>query len=252
MVAIDINCDMGESFGHYSMGRDEEVMPYITTANIAAGFHGGDPHMMNETAQLADRYNVNVGVHPGLPDLMGFGRRKMDATPEEIRDYVIYQLGALRAFADQHDITFQHVKPHGAMYSMLSESEDHVRAVIEGIRDVDENLIYLATDMNIYEAVEEYPIRTVFEGYIDMDYSPDRSLVVETHPGGRDPALVADRFITIATESRVKATNGEYIDIPAESICIHGDNPNAVEILEEIHSRLEEENIELTSIAEIA
>lgn len=249
---IDINCDMGESFGHYSLGRDEEVMPYITTANIAAGYHAGDPHVMDETVALADEHGVNVGVHPGLPDLMGFGRRKMDASPEEVRDYVTYQLGALRAFADRHDVRFQHVKPHGAMYSMLSDSEEHARAVIEGILEVDEDLIYLSTDMNIYEVAQDYPIRAVFEGYVDLDYNSDRSLIVEKHNRGRDPELVAERFVSIVKDGEVEAANGEYISIPAQSICIHGDNPNSVEVLKEIHGRLDEEDIELTSIDEIA
>lgn len=248
---IDINCDMGESYGHYSLGRDEEVMPYITTANMAAGFHAGDPHVMDKTVALAEEHDVNVGVHPGLPDLMGFGRRKMDATPEEVRDYVTYQLGALQAFTDRHGVTFQHVKPHGAMYSMLSESEEHARAAIEGILEVDEDLIYLSTDMNIYEVAQDYPIRTVFEGYVDLDYNADRSLIVEKHHEGRDPKLMADRFVDIVKDGQVEAANGEYIDIPAESICIHGDNPNSVEVLEEIHSRIEVENIELTSLDEI-
>lgn len=248
---VDINCDMGESFGHYTMGNDESVMPYITSANIAAGYHASDPHVMNQTIQLAADHGVSVGVHPGLPDKMGFGRRTMDASPAEVRDYVIYQLGALRAFADQYDVPFQHVKPHGAMYSMLSESEEHARAVIEGILEVDDDLIYLATDMNIYDVTKDYPIRAVFEGYVDIDYRPDRSLIVEKHNEGRDPELVADRFIDIVTEGQVEAVNGEYIDVPADSICIHGDNPNAVEVLEEIHNRLDEENIELASLDEL-
>lgn len=242
---------MGESFGHYTLGNDDTVMPYITSANIAAGFHGGDPHVMSDTVELAGKHEVNVGVHPGLPDRMGFGRRKMDATPEELRDYVTYQLGALRAFADEHNVPFQHVKPHGAMYSMLSDSEEHARAVIKGVLDVDDDLVYLATDMNIYQVAEEYPLTTAFEGYVDIDYRPDRSLVVEKHNQGRDPQLVADRFVDIATEGRVEANNGEYIDVPADSICIHGDNPNAAEVLREIHSRLEEENIELVGLGNL-
>ena len=248
---IDINCDMGESFGKYTKGRDEEVMPYVTTANIAAGFHGGDPHVMRRTVALADKHDVNVGVHPGLPDKLGFGRRTMDASPEEVRDYVVYQLGALRAFADQLDVVFQHVKPHGAMYTMLSESEEHARAVIEGILDVDENLIYLATDMNIYNVAQEYPIQTIFEGYVDLDYRPDRSVVIPKNKEARDPELVADRFVSIATEGVVKTPEGDLIEVPADSICVHGDTPNIVEILEEIHSRLDEEDIKLTSVANL-
>lgn len=243
---------MGESFGKYTKGRDAEVMPYITTANIAAGFHGGDPHVMRKTVALADKHNVSVGVHPGLPDLLGFGRRKMDASPEEVRDYVTYQLGALQAFANSLDVTFQHVKPHGALYSMLSDSEEHTRAVIEGILDIDKDLIYISTDMNVYEIAEEYPIRTVFEGYIDMDYNSNRNVIIPKDKEARDPELAAKRFVNIATEGKVEAITGELLDVPAESICIHGDTPNVVEILERIHERLEEENIELVSINEFA
>jgi len=147
MTAIDINCDMGESFGNWTMGRDAEVMPYITSANIAGGYHAGDPHVMRETVSLAAEHDVGIGIHPGLPDKMGFGRRSMDATPEEVRDYVVYQLGALMAFANRHGASVQHVKPHGAMYSMLSESEAHCRAVMEALLEVDPSLVYLATDM---------------------------------------------------------------------------------------------------------
>jgi len=155
MAAIDINCDMGESFGNYEMGRDNAVMPYITSANVAGGFHAGDPHVMDRTVRLADEHDVMVGVHPGLPDMIGFGRRTMDATPQEVRDYVVYQLGALGAFAERAGLEVQHVKPHGAMYSMLSESPEHVRAVIEAVQEIDPALIYVATDMNIYEVTQE-------------------------------------------------------------------------------------------------
>ena len=247
---IDINCDMGESFGTYVKGADAQVMPYITTANIAAGFHGGDPHVMRETVALADEHDVNVGVHPGLPDMMGFGRRTMDATPEEVRDYVVYQLGALRAVADALDVTFGHVKPHGAMYTMLSESPDHARAVIEGILAVDPDLVYLATDMNIYEVAEEYPITAVFEGYVDLDYRADRSVVIPRRKEARDPELVADRFVSIAADGVVETPDGVELDIPAESICIHGDGPNVVELLEAIHARLDDANVELASLTD--
>lgn len=253
MVTVDINCDMGESFGNWTMGNDEAVMPYITSANVAAGFHGGDPHVMRETVELAAEHDVSVGVHPGLPDRMGFGRRKMDATPEEVRDYVTYQLGALRAFADARGVEFQHVKPHGAMYSMLSESEEHARAVMRGVLDVDDDLIFLATDTNIYEVAEEFDdLRAVFEGYVDLSYRADRSLIVEQQMTPKDPDLVADRFVRIATEGTVEAENGEEIEVPARSICVHGDGPNAVELLEAIHDRIEGEDVHLAPLSEIA
>ncbi|MFC4245408.1 LamB/YcsF family protein [Natribaculum luteum] len=253
MVAIDINCDMGESFGNYTMGRDEEVMPYITSANVAGGFHAGDPHVMRETVTLAEEHDVGVGIHPGLPDMMGFGRRTMDATPDEVRDYVVYQLGALMGFAEWADVDVQHVKPHGAMYSMLSESDEHARAVMEAVLEVDPDLIYLATDMNIYEVAQEYDdLDAVFEGYVDLDYRPDRTLIVEKEKAAADPDLVADRVVSIATRGEVEAVDGTTIDVPADSICIHGDAPNAVEVLETIHDRLESEEIELTRLDDLA
>lgn len=252
MVTVDINCDMGEGFGNWQMGHDEEVMPYITSANIAGGYHAGDPHVMRETVELAAGHGVGIGIHPGLPDKMGFGRRRIDATPEELRDYVVYQLGALTGFARRHGATVQHVKPHGAMYSMLSESSEHARAVMEGMLEVDDDLVYLATDTNIYEVARDVDgLRAVFEGYVDIDYRSDRSLIVEKSVGDRDPELVADRFVSIATEGVVEAVDGTEISVPADSICIHGDNPNAVAILEAIHERLEDNEIELAPLSEI-
>ncbi|MGM0399413.1 MAG: LamB/YcsF family protein [Halobacteriota archaeon] len=252
MVGIDINADMGESFGNWKMGQDEAIMPLISSANIAGGFHAGDPHVMRETVELATEHGVGLGIHPGLPDKMGFGRRTMDATPEEVRDYVVYQLGALIGFAEQHGATVQHVKPHGAMYSMLSESEEHARAVMEGVLAVDPELIYLATDMNIYQVAQEFDqLDAVFEGYVDLDYNPDRTLIVEKQKEARDPQDVAEKVVSIATEGQVEAVDGTMLEMPAESICIHGDNPNAPALLEAIHERLAAENIELQSLDEL-
>ncbi|RQG89023.1 5-oxoprolinase subunit PxpA [Natrarchaeobius halalkaliphilus] len=252
MTGIDINCDMGESFGNWTMGNDADVMPYVTSANIAGGYHAGDPHVMRETVELAADHGVGIGVHPGLPDKVGFGRRTMDASPAEVRDYVVYQLGALAAFARRHGTSVQHVKPHGAMYSMLSDSAEHARAVMEGMLEVDEDLIYLATDMNIHEVAQQVDgLRAVFEGYVDLDYRADRSLIVEQELSDRDPDLVADRFVSIATDGVVEAANGEEISVPADSICIHGDNPNAVELLEAIHERIDDHDIELVGLPEL-
>jgi UPF0271 protein len=207
---------------------------------------------MRETVALAADHGVGVGVHPGLPDMMGFGRRTMDATPEEVRDYVVYQLGALDAFARRHGTRVQHVKPHGAMYSMLSQSEDHARAVMEGILEVDPDLIYLATDMHIYDVAREFDdLRAVFEGYVDIRYREDRSLIVEKQMEPKPPEEVVDRFVSIATEGTVETATGEVIEVPAESICIHGDGPNAVELLESIHDAVDEYGIELVGLDEL-
>ncbi|WP_096390953.1 LamB/YcsF family protein [Halopenitus persicus] len=252
MTAIDLNCDMGESFGNYRMGDDEAVMPYITSANVAGGFHAGDPHVLFETIELAAEHDVGIGVHPGLPDKIGFGRRTMDATPAEVRDYVIYQLGAVLGVAKHHGVEVQHVKPHGAMYSMLSESEEHTRAVIEAILEVDPSLIYLATDRNILAVAREYDaLDTVFEGYVDLDYAADGTIIVEQRKKRRDPELVADRVVSIAEHGTVEAADGTTIDLPADSICIHGDGPNAVELLRTIHDRLDAEGIDRRQLSEL-
>ena len=161
---------------------------------------------------------------------------------------MVYQLGALRAVAAAQGASLTHVKPHGALYSILSESEQHARAVIEGIVDVDPSLIYLATDMRLYELAEEYPLAAVFEGYVDLDYRDDRSVIIPKRKAARDPDLVADRFVDIATEGRVESVSGTTLEVPAESICIHGDTPNVVEILEAIHRRIDATGIELVSL----
>ena len=144
MKKIDLNCDMGESFGAWTMGMDGEVIRYVTSANIACGYHAGDPQVMYKTVKLAKEYGVGIGAHPGYPDLVGFGRRNLDCTPEEVRDYVIYQIGAMKAFCALHGVPLQHVKPHGSLYNMSVGNEVLIRAIVEAIAGVDKNVIYLA------------------------------------------------------------------------------------------------------------
>lgn len=252
MTRVDLNCDMGESFGNWTMGNDSAIMPYVTSANVAGGFHAGDPHVMRETVAMADEHDVGIGIHPGLPDKMGFGRRTMDATPEEVRDYVVYQLGALSAFARSHGVELQHVKPHGAMYSMVSESPKHARAVMEGVLAVDPTLVFVATDRRIYEVTQEFgDLRAVAEANADTDYTPEGTVVVEKQKAARDPEAVGDQFVDIAIDGQVEAVNGERIEMPAQSICVHGDGPNAVELLETIHERAEEHDIELVRVDQL-
>ena len=153
MYKVDINCDMGESFGLYEQGNDEEMMKYISSANIACGFHAGDPHVMRKTVELAKKYNVGIGVHPGFPDLLGFGRRAMACTPSEIKDYIIYQMGALREFANIFDVKLQHCKPHGALYMRAMEDKQVARAILEAIHAVSKDMIVFA--LNNSEFMEE-------------------------------------------------------------------------------------------------
>ena len=179
--------------------------------------------------------------------MIGYGRREMDVTPQELDDYIVSQLGALQAFAAQAGQSVGHVKPHGVIVRLLAD-EEYAHAVMDGIHAVDEDLIFIAPDVTLYEHAKNHPIPAVMDGYVDMLYRPDRTLIIEQKKTEHDPADVADRFVSIATEGTVEAVNGDMIDIPAKSICIHGDNPNVVELLDEIYSRLDDHGIELAGL----
>jgi UPF0271 protein len=231
-VYIDINCDMGESYGRWTLGKDEEVMPHITSANIACGFHAGDPHVMRHTVELAVQHGVAVGVHPGLPDLMGFGRRRMDVSPQELKDYHRYQVGALSAFAKAAGTTIQHVKPHGIQYFMFEETLPLGRACAEQVLELDPNIILMTMAMTKYdaEARKVKGVRIAAEGFADRPYADDGQLV--SRKLGKDaiisdPARAADQAVRLAMEGKVRCLSGKVIDVKVDTICIHGDHPGA-------------------------
>jgi len=245
---VDINCDMGSSFGVYERGDDAEVMPYVTSANISAGFHGGDPHVIRETVQLATDHGVTVGVHPRLPDRMGFGLRRLDATPEEISDYVLYQLGALGAFAEYAGVEVSHVKPHGALYAMLSEDASLTRAVLAALEGL-EGYAFVASDCHIARVAADYDVPTAIEGYVDISYRPDGR--VETDVTYSDPETVADRFVELVDDGRVGTVDGDTLEFDVDTVCIHGNFVNAVPALKTIHRRLSTLDVELTRLDEL-
>jgi UPF0271 protein len=252
---LDINCDMGESFGNYEFGNDEKIMPYITSADLAAGFHAGDPHVMRETTQLAKSHDVNIGAHPGLPDLMGFGRRKMDISPQELKDYVGYQIGALDAFCRMSDVSLNHVKPHGAMYYTLIESMEHTQAFYETIMEFDEELICLVplspadTECNIYEVGEDYPLSVGREVVLDLLYDEQLNITVEQKKEAPKPDLIGERFSQLVTEGEIEYAQTGSVSFPSfHSVCVHGDNPNVVQILKEIHRQADHHGIELVDL----
>ena len=205
-MKIDINCDMGESFGAYKLGLDEEVIKYITSANIACGYHAGDPLVMERTVSLAKNYGVSVGAHPGFPDLMGFGRRNIDATLAEIKGYVTYQIGALQAFAKAQGLKVEHVKPHGALYLMAVEDEKISEAVVEAIKNVDKDLIFIelagAKGEKMTKIGESIGLRVDYEDFPDRAYTPEGTLVSRRKPGAviKDPDVVAQRALKMAKE----------------------------------------------------
>ncbi|CAB3391198.1 LamB/YcsF family protein [Kyrpidia spormannii] len=246
-MQVDLNCDMGESFGAWTMGRDEEMMKYISSANVAGGFHAGDPHVMRRTVELAKAHGVAVGIHAGFPDLVGFGRRYLRCTPQEVQDDLIYQLGALREFASLYGLKVQHVKPHGALYMMMADDEDLSRAVIDAIQRVDSSLILYCMEASAtYRVANEMGQRVAAEFYAGREYANDGKILftrkVET---ALDPVKAADRVLRAVRENRVTTAEGEDIPVRVDSICIHGDTPGAPELARVIRQHLMEHGVEI-------
>ena len=252
---IDLNSDVGESFGNYKLGLDEKVIPLISSANIACGFHAGDPTVMKHTLAIAKEHGVAAGAHPGFPDLMGFGRRKMDVSLDEIKDYVTYQMGALQAFTAAQGIALQHVKPHGALYNMATVDMEIWDAIAEVIAAVDSRIILFVMAgpwRQDLEAIgERHGIRIAFEFFGDRAYNPDGTLVSRKLPGAviHDHEQVAKKVLKLVKEGKVVSIDMTEIELAAETICVHGDNPAALELVKNIRDSLLEEGIEIASPA---
>ena len=249
---IDFNCDMGESFGMYKMGYDEEVIKYITSANIACGFHAGDPGWMRWTVKLAEDRGVGVGAHPSFPDLAGFGRRNMTASPDEVRNDVIYQMGALQAFTKAGKL--QHVKPHGAMYNMAVDDEDLARAICEAVIEVDSDVALLALAGSRWiDVAQDMGLRVGREVFADRALNPDGTLVSRSKEGSviHDTGEVVERSLRMVTEGKATAITGDLIELDADSLCLHGDTPGAVEMAKGLRSALESEGVDIIPLGEL-
>ncbi len=239
--SMDINCDMGESFGNWNMGNDEGMMPRITTANVACGFHASDPLTMLETVKLAKKHKVEVGSHPGLPDLLGFGRRAMNITPEDAHAYVVYQTGALQAGLRVHGMRLHHIKPHGAFYSILRTDGALADAVADAIAEIsDTPILYwpAPTDAGLPSAAKKKGIRVVGEIYPDLIYAPDGSLILQRSKHETDTEFAAAQVKRFVETGKVEANDGSLIELDAESICIHGDGPNATAVGDSVRDML--------------
>ncbi len=238
--SIDLNCDMGESYGRWTLGADAEIMPAITSANIACGFHGGDPHVMRKTVELALRHGVAIGAHPGLPDLMGFGRRRMDVAPQEVRDYLVYQTGALREVVTLAAAALQHVKPHGILYNMMEADEELAEAA--GAAAIAMKLILMTAASGKFDArCRKMGARVASEGFADRAYQVDGRLVSRKVEGSliTDPQKAAAQAVRMVTEGRVRTLDGADIDISVQTICCHGDTPGAPNIVRAVREALE-------------
>lgn len=246
---IDLNSDMGESYGRWQLGNDAELMEVITSANIACGWHGGDPAVMRTTVEMAVDKGVGIGAHVGLPDLLGFGRRRMQVAPDEIYDYAMYQAGALRAFAEAAGGRLQHVKPHGAFYTMSAADEGLAAALVRAVKTLGDGVVLYGMGEIEPRLAEEAGVGYVREGYVDLNYDNAGGLVIERNKGAWDPEEVARRAVRLATENAVGTVEGDTLPLTVQSICIHGDAPNSGDVARRVRQRLEEAGIGIAPVA---
>jgi len=243
---VDLNCDLGESFGAYSMGADDAVLKLVSSANIACGFHAGDPSVMRRTVRLCLEHGVKLGAHPGLPDLQGFGRREMRISPSEAYELTLYQLGALDAFARAEGARLNHVKPHGALYNMAARDEQLAEAIAEAVYRFDPSLLlYGLSGSRLIAAAQRQGLTAVSEVFADRSYRSDGSLTPRTEPGAvhQDENATVAQAQQMVTAGTVTATDGTEVPIVAQTVCIHGDSPQAVPFAARLKSALESNNI---------
>src|SRR5256712_5965580 len=215
---IDINADMGESYGRWTLGHDADLMPFLSSANIACGYHGGDPHVMRTTVRLAKKHGVAIGAHVSFRDLIGFGRRRMDGSPQELKDYVTYEVGALQGFATAEGARVEHVKPHGMLYVMCSQDRTYAESMAETVKELDGGLILLLTGTVWADAARRVGVPFVMEGYIDLDYNDQGQLILERAKKARDPEAGARRGVPLDREST--RLNSSHAQIPYAVFCL--------------------------------
>jgi UPF0271 protein len=251
MPSIDLNCDLGESFGAYSIGADAEVMRSITSANVACGYHGGDPGVMRRTVRLARQAGVAVGAHPGFPDLQGFGRREMRFAPQDVENLVLYQIGALAGIAASEGVRLQHVKAHGALYNMAARDRALADAIARATRAFEESLIlFVLPGSELQRAGEAAGLRVALEGFADRAYEPDGSLTPRSRGGSviHDSEEVVRRAVRMVSEGRVTATDGSDVTLRVDTICTHGDTPGAHELTRLLRAGLERQGAIVASV----
>ena len=247
-MQIDLNGDVGESFGTYEIGHDAELIPVLTSANIACGFHAGDPGVMRATVALAREHGTNVGAHPGFPDLVGFGRREIKATPREVEDFIAYQIGALAAIAAAQGVRLSHVKPHGALYNMAARDADLADSIARATAAVDRSLLLFGLPgSKSLDAARRHGLRAISEAFADRAYRADGSLVPRSEPGAviHDANVVIQRAVMIARERLVIAADGTQVPLDVHTICVHGDTPGAAVLASRIRTALGDAGIQV-------
>ena len=252
MTTIDLNCDMGESFGAYTIGADEAVMASITSANVACGYHGGDPSVMRRTIRLAREAGVAVGAHPGFPDLVGFGRREMRIAPRDVEDMVVYQIGALAAIARSEGVSLSHVKAHGALYNMAVTDNALAGALARAVMAVDPALIFFALPgSELARAASALGLQVALEGFADRAYEPDGTLTSRSRAGAviHDVDAVVARALRMVTEGTVTASEGSTLEMRVDTICTHGDTPGAQALTRALRTSLERAGVTVAAVA---
>jgi 5-oxoprolinase (ATP-hydrolysing) subunit A len=252
VIRIDLNADLGESFGPWRMGHDDALMSSITSANIACGFHAGDPGVMRRTIALARQHGVAIGAHPGLPDLVGFGRREMQATPQEVEDLVLYQVAALAGMAAAQGVRVQHVKAHGALYNMAARDAALAEAIARAVATFDPSLVLFALHgSDLVQAGRKAGLRVASEAFADRAYEPDGSLASRRRPGSviHESEEVVARAVRMVRDHAVVATDGSVIAIDADTLCLHGDTPGAATLAERIRAALDSAGVRVASVS---
>jgi len=241
-VRVDLNADVGESFGAWSLGQDPALMSSITSANVACGFHAGDPGVMRATVALATEHGVAVGAHPGFPDLAGFGRRELQVSPRDVEDFVVYQVGALAGIAAAQGVRLQHVKPHGALFNMAVRDAALADAIARAVALIDKSMILFGLPgSELVAAGTRAGLRTACEVFADRAYRPDGTLVPRQEEGAviHDAAAVEQRVIAMVRDQAVQAIDGTRVPLTVDTICVHGDTPGAAELAARVRAALE-------------
>lgn len=252
MLTVDLNADLGESYGNYTIGNDDEIIPLISSANVACGFHASDPSVMQKTVgMIKESGSTGIGAHPAYPDLMGFGRRYMELSMSEVRSIMLYQLGALDGFCRISDLEMNHVKPHGALYNATFKDETLAKTIAEAVKEYNPKLKLLGlSNQNLVKAGEDAGLNVRHEVFADRSYEDDGTLVSRKKEGAMitDTDLAVGRVIRMVKEGKVESVNGRDIDIKADSICVHGDGAKALEFVKEIRKQLGENGIEIKTM----
>jgi UPF0271 protein len=251
MLSVDLNCDMGESFGAWQMGRDAELMDYVSSINVACGFHAGDASVIRKTIETAIKKDVAIGAHPSFPDLQGFGRRAMSLSAQEVFDIVLYQVSALKGICEAHGATLHHVKPHGALYNQAAKDAKLAEAIAQAVKAIDENLIlYGLSNSFLISEAERINLKTASEVFADRAYQADGTLTPRTEPNAliEETEQAVSQVLQLIREQSVTAVTSEIVSLKSETVCIHGDGENALEFATAIHQKLIEKGILIHTI----